>query len=92
MTGRPKPPREQTAWVGALGLGVVILAAVVVLLERLRRSVLGAERGIGAVWATAQRLAQNTQAAHLLGTTRSGGLRLLEEVELHRPSGREGEA
>lgn len=64
-------------WRATLVGGVVVLVAVGGLLEALRRAVLDVDDAVEGVWSAGKRLAQNTQAAHLLGTTkeRTGALR-----------------
>lgn len=63
--------------------GVVVLGAVSGLLEALRRSVQDVDRAVTDVWTVGQRLAQNTQSAHLLETTRMRSAQLREELARH---------
>jgi hypothetical protein len=72
---------EEATWWATLGGGVVVLAAVGGLLEMLRRSVRDVDRAVADVWTAGKRLAQNTQSAHLLDTTRTRTAALREELE-----------
>ena len=79
---------NETLWWITLGVGLVVALVVWFLLEWLRRTVLDIERGVDEVWTMGKRLAQNTQATHLLQTTKVRGGDLLEEVGRHRaPAG-----
>ena len=71
------------AWWLSLAAGLVIAVVVWLLLEWLRRTVLGVEQGVNAVWTMGKRVAQNTQTTHLLQTTKARGVDLLEELRLH---------
>ncbi len=62
----------------------MVAGAVWGLLEGVRRAAIDVERSVEDVWTAGKRLAQNTQAAHLLDGTRDGGVALLEELERHR--------
>lgn len=73
------------AWRRTLVAGLVVDVAVWALLEGLRRTVNDVDEAVTDVWTAGKRLAQNTQAAHLLTTTRDRGADLLEEIERHRP-------
>ena len=68
------------AWWSTLAAGLVVAVVVWALLERLRRSVLDVEREVEGVWATGKRLAQNTQAAHMLNTVAHKAGELSEEI------------
>jgi hypothetical protein len=74
--------QEPTArrWRASLVGGVVVLGAVWALLEALRRAVLDLETAVDRVWTSGKRLAQNTQAAHLLVTTRTRTAQVREEL------------
>lgn len=74
-------PTEDARWWATLGGGVVVLAAVGGLLEMLRRSVRDVDRAVADVWTAGKRLAQNTQSAHLLKTTKTRTATLREELE-----------
>lgn len=58
-----------TAWWTTLAAGLVVAVVVWGLLEWLRRSVNDVDEAVDEVWTAGKRLAQNTQAAHLLETT-----------------------
>jgi ABC-type protease/lipase transport system fused ATPase/permease subunit len=75
---------NETAWLITLGVGLVVALVVWALLEVLRRTVLEVDRAVTDVWTMGKRVAQNTQAAHLLQTTKARGGDLLEELEHHR--------
>ncbi|HLI54770.1 MAG TPA: hypothetical protein VKU88_10625 [Acidimicrobiales bacterium] len=75
---------DQVAWWATLGAGLVIALVVWGLLEVLRRTVRDVDEAVGQVWTMGKRLAQNTQAAHLLGTTKVRGGQLLQELSAHR--------
>lgn len=64
-------------WRATLAGGVVVLVAVGGLLETLRRAAVDVNEAVDGVWTAGKQLAQNTQAAHLLQTTkeRTGALR-----------------
>jgi hypothetical protein len=79
---------NQTAWWVTLAIGLVVALVVWALLELLRRTVDGIETGVDELWAMGQRVAQNTQTSHLLGTTVARGTELVEEVERHRDAAR----
>ncbi len=76
---------NETLWWITLGVGLVVALVVTFLLEWLRRTVLQIDRGVDDVWTMGKRLAGNTQATHLLQTTKARGVDLLEEVGHHRP-------
>ncbi len=79
---------NETLWWITLAAGLVIALVVWGLLEALRRTVLDVERGVSELWTMGKRLAQNTQAAHILQTTQTRGGDLLGELEHHRgPAG-----
>ena len=71
-------------WRASLGVGLIVAVVVWILLEALRRAAVDVEGAVEDVWTAGKRLAQNTQAAHLLDGTRDGGVALLEELERHR--------
>lgn len=79
---------NQTAWWITLAIGLVVALVVWALLELLRRTVNHVDDGVAELWAMGQRVAQNTQTTHLLGTTVARGTELVEEVERHREAGR----
>jgi len=75
---------NQTAWWVTLAIGLVVALVVWALLEALRRTVRQIDTDVSELWAMGQRVAQNTQTSHLLGTTVARGTELAEEVERHR--------
>ncbi len=82
---------NQVAWWVTLGVGLVVAVVVWALLEKLRRTVNEVEAGVDELWEMGQRVAQNTQTTHLLGTTVARGTELVEEVERHRELARSRE-
>ena len=56
-------------WFLALGLGLVVAAVAVVLLQTFLNQVWRIEKGAGAVWAAGKEVAGNTATTWLLGTT-----------------------
>jgi type II secretory pathway component PulF len=79
---------NQATWWVTLAIGLVVALVVWGLLEALRRAVVQVDRDVSTLWAMGQRVAQNTQTTHLLGTTVARGTELVEEVELHRQAAR----
>lgn len=77
--------RNARAWAATLGAGLVVEIAVWGLLEWLRRTVDGVEEAVGGVWTTGKQVAQNTQAAHVLGDTSAAAARLAAAVDAARP-------
>ena len=79
--------RNARAWAATLGAGLVVEVAVWGLLEWLRRTVDDVEVAVDAVWTTGKQVAQNTQAAHVLGGTSAaaaGLARALDQSERPR--------
>ena len=76
---RPRP-ETAAAWQATLGAGLLVALVVWGLLEWLRRTVHGVDEAVDGVWTAGQRLAQNTQALHLLQTTQRLGAELAEEL------------
>ncbi len=68
---------DQVRWLATVVGGGVAVAAVAVLLETLRRSVLRIDAAVDRAWTAGKLVAQNTQTGHLLqGTTaRTAALR-----------------
>jgi hypothetical protein len=62
-------PEVQRIWWITLGLGVVVAAVVVLLLQLLLRAVERIERNVIALWQTATTVARNTATTWLLGDT-----------------------
>ena len=77
-------PADAARWRASLVAGLVVAVVVWALLEMLRRAANDVDAAVEDVWTAGKRLAQNTQAAHLLGGTRAGGVALLHELERHR--------
>ena len=75
---------NQTAWWITLAVGLVVALVVWALLEALRRTVNQVDESVAELWEMGQKVAQNTQTTHLLGTTVARGTELVEEVERHR--------
>ena len=75
-------PSAQTlaAWRLTLGIGAVVALVVCALLEWLRRTVNHVDEAVDDVWTAGQRLAQNTQALHMLQTTRARSADLADEA------------
>lgn len=80
---RAKRDQDLAAWRASLAGGLVVAGAVWGLLEGLRRAAIDVDDAVQDVWTAGKRLAQNTQAAHLLVGTRERGTELLGELELH---------
>ena len=59
-------PADERAWRLTLGAGALVALVVWGLLERLRRAVGDVERDVGQLWTSGKRVAQQTQAGHLL--------------------------
>lgn len=73
-----------TAWKLTLAAGLVAELVVWGLLEQLRRTVAEVDEGVDTLWTAGQRLAQNTQASHLLGRVGAQGTDLVDELARHR--------
>jgi hypothetical protein len=59
------------------------------LLEWLRRTVDDVEEAVEAVWTTGKQVAQNTQAAHVLGGTSAAATELARALDQTQMPGRE---
>jgi type II secretory pathway component PulF len=70
-------------WWIALGFLLVVAVVVWILLEVLRRTVVKIDEAVERVWLTGKELAQQTQTAHLLHTTKTRGVELVEELHRH---------
>ena len=75
---------NETLWWITLGAGLVVALLVWFLLEWLRRTVYEVDRAVAELWSAGKHLAQNTQATHLLNTTKERGAELVEELGHHR--------
>jgi hypothetical protein len=80
-----------TAWWITLGVGLVVAAVVVTLLELLRRTVHQIRRGVDDILAVGGRLAQNTWTVQLLNATNIHAGELYEELRRHRRDERSDE-
>lgn len=74
---------ERTMWTILLVVGVVILAVVVLLLQRLYTEVVRVDEGAKGVWASATRLARNTATTWQLGRTAEALEAVSEEARRH---------
>ena len=81
---RPSDPdvADERAWRLTLGAGAVVALVVWGLLERLRRAVGAVERDVGELWTSGKRVAQQTQAGHLLGAVSQRAEELGREAAL----------
>lgn len=79
------PDVTDRRWRATLAGGVVVLVAVGGLLETLRRAAVDVNEAVDGVWRAGKQLAQNTQAAHLLETTKERTSALRSELE-QKPS------
>ena len=75
----------EEAWRATVLGGLVVLVAVWALLHALLRGVVRIDERVTAVWTLGKQLAQNTQAAHLLNTTRARANALADEVDRSQP-------
>ncbi|MBA2640809.1 MAG: hypothetical protein H0U77_12665 [Nocardioidaceae bacterium] len=74
---------DEAYWSLALGLGLVIAAVAVVLLELLLRQVQRIETGAGLVWTAGKQVAGNTATTWLLTETSDRLNMLTEEAGRH---------
>lgn len=74
---------EEGYWFLALGLGLVVAAVAVVLLEIFLRQVHRIERGAGLVWTAGKQVARNTATTWLLSETSDRLDRLSDEAIRH---------
>ncbi len=74
---------QMTFWTIALGMGIVVEAAVIVLLSLLVSLVSDIERNVDDVWSTAILVARNTATTWMLGQTAVATADLAGEVGLH---------
>ncbi len=70
-------------WWLALGLGLVVAAVAVVLLQTFLKQVWRIERGAAAVWAAGKEVARNTSTTWLLGSTSQQLALLTDEAGRH---------
>ena len=74
---------QMTFWTIALGMAIVVEAAVIVLLSMLVSLVGDIERNVDDVWSTAILVARNTATTWMLGQTAVATADLGNEVGLH---------
>ena len=74
---------QMSFWTIALGMGIVVEAAVIVLLSMLVSLVRDIERNVDDVWSTAILVARNTATTWMLGQTAVATADLGNEVSLH---------
>jgi len=74
---------DEGYWFLALGLGLVVAAVAVVLLEIFLRQVHRIERGAGLVWTAGKQVARNTATTWLLSETSDRLDRLSDEAMRH---------
>lgn len=77
------PDDVATLWSVLLGVGVVVLAAVLVLLLILYRIVVDIDQGVQSVWATATKVAANTATTWQLRETAAALSAVKEEALRH---------
>ena len=75
---------DLAAWRTTLAAGLVVALVVWGLLEWLRRTVNAVDEAVTAVWMMGKRVAQNTQAGHVLHETKARGSELADELAHHR--------
>lgn len=74
---------NQSAWVGTLVAGLVVLVVVIILLEVLRRTVLALEKDIWKTWVNGKAVVRHTGTTYLLKNTRDSGEELVDELGHH---------
>jgi hypothetical protein len=74
---------NQSAWVGSLIVGVVVLLVVIALLEGLRRAVLALDKGLWSTWVNGKAVVRHTGTTYLLKNTRNSGEELVDELGHH---------
>jgi hypothetical protein len=74
---------NQSAWVGTLIAGFVVLLVVIALLEGLRRAVVGLNDDIWQTWVNGKAVVKNTATTYLLKNTRNSGDDLVDELGNH---------
>ena len=83
MTVAALAPEVQRIWWITLGVGVVVAAVVVLLLQLLLRAVERVERNVTELWQTATTVARNTATTWLLGETAAALDQLKAEALRH---------
>ncbi|MEJ7785029.1 MAG: hypothetical protein WKF96_09520 [Solirubrobacteraceae bacterium] len=74
---------NQSAWVGTLVVGFVVLLVVIALLEGLRRAVVALNDDIWLTWVNGKAVVKNTAMTYLLKNTRNSGDELVDELANH---------
>jgi uncharacterized protein HemY len=74
---------NQSAWVGTLVAGLVVLLVVIVLLEGLRRAVVALNKDIWETWVNGKAVVRHTGTTYLLKNTRDAGEELVDELGHH---------
>ena len=74
---------NQSAWVGTLVVGFVVLLVVIALLEGLRRAVNTLGDDIWSTWVNGKAVVKNTAMTYLLKNTHDSGDELAEELTHH---------
>jgi len=75
---------NQSAWVGTLVAGFVVLLVVIALLEALRRAVVALGDNLWLTWVNGKAVVKNTAMTYLLKNTRDSSDELVEELSNHR--------
>ena len=75
---------NQSAWVGTLVVGFIVLLVVIALLEALRRSVNKLGDDIWSTWVNGKAVVKNTAMTYLLKNTHDSGDELANELANHR--------
>jgi hypothetical protein len=83
MTVAALAPEVQRIWWITLGVGVLVAAVVVLLLQLLLQAVQRIERNVVALWQTATTVARNTSTTWLLGETAAALDQLKAEALRH---------
>jgi hypothetical protein len=83
MTVAALAPEVQRIWWITLGIGLVVAAVVVILLQLLLRAVERIERNVVELWQTATTVARNTATTWLLGETAAALDQLKAEALRH---------
>ena len=74
---------NQSAWVGTLVVGFVVLLVVIALLEGLRRAVVTLNDNIWLTWVNGKAVVKNTAMTYSLKNTRDSGDELVRELANH---------
>jgi len=74
---------NQSAWVGTLVVGFVVLLVVIALLEGLRRAVVTLNDNIWLTWVNGKAVVKNTAMTYSLKNTRDSGDELVQELANH---------